>query len=147
MGNSDKNEDWSVRKGKFEGKAIVTSFRGSVNTPENRECLPFQVGVAVPSLQPTTEGLPSDAEAKQLWAIEDEPTSQLQNNYNALYVMSITTASMREFVFYVPEANQWDIEKMAKLIETKINDAHELQFMWLPDGDWSTYNNFADEVK
>lgn len=141
MEKTNEEKDWSVRQGELEGKPVFVSFRANIDTKENRNFLPFQVGVAIPLLNPTVDGLPTNEEAKELWNIEDELKLILKNTYNALYVMSITVDGMREFVFYVPKWIPEEIEKTVKEIEKKAG-SHELQFMLKEDSDWKTYTHF-----
>lgn len=141
MNNEEK--DWKVLQAYIDNQPGVISFRTTVNTEKNRKSLPFQIGIAVPLLQPTEQGLPLDAEASQLWKIEDGLKSKLKEKYNSLYVITITVGGMREFVLYTPEWKPKEIEKTVKEIEKEINDGHELQFMLKEDSDWKTYKDFT----
>jgi|SRR6185437_71154 len=141
---NDNEKDWTVLQGNLDGKPIFTSFRTSVNTKENHEHYPYQIGVAIPLLNPTVDGLPTDEEAEQLWAISDNLQSTLGTEYKALYVMSITTGGMREFVFYTSDWKPKEIEATVKSIEKKIGK-HELQFMIQEDKNWKTYTDFTKQ--
>ncbi|MFM2357998.1 MAG: hypothetical protein RJA61_735 [Candidatus Parcubacteria bacterium] len=143
MTNSLQENDWKVLQVSIDNYPAVISFRTSINTPENIKLLPFQAGVAVPFLQPTELGLPTDTEANQLWKIEDRLKLELQTEYRALHAVTITTQRIREFVFYVAEWKPKEIEHTIKIIEKHINDSRELQFMLKEDRDWETYKNFT----
>jgi Family of unknown function (DUF695) len=84
MENKNEEKDWSVLQGTLDHKPIFTSFRLSVNTKENYRQYPYQIGVAVPLLNPTVHGLPTNDEATQLWAIIDELKSKLETDYKSL---------------------------------------------------------------
>jgi Family of unknown function (DUF695) len=145
MENKNEEKDWSVLQGTLDHKPIFTSFRLSVNTKENYRQYPYQIGVAVPLLNPTVHDLPTNDEATQLWAIIDELKSKLETDYKSLYVMSLTTGGMREFVFYTSEWKPKEIEKAVKEIEKEINDGHELQFMMQEDKSWMTYKIYSNQ--
>lgn len=140
----NEEKDWMVLQAYFDGHPGVISFKTTVNTEENRKNLPFQIGVAVPLLKPTDQGLPAQAEAEQLWKIEDELKSALGRVHNSILVMTITTDGMREFVFYAPEWKPKEIESTVKNVQAGMGYKHELQFMMKEDKNWETYKNFAN---
>jgi hypothetical protein len=143
---SENNEqkDWSVRQGTLDSKPIFTSFRASVDTEENHKKYPFQIGVAVPLINPTADGLPTTEEAKELWAIIDVLQKKLADKFETIYVMSLTIEGMREFVFYTPEWKPQEIENIVKEIEKEVGDGHELQFMMQEDKKWETFKKYSD---
>src|SRR5579885_2217645 len=117
MEKINEEKDWSVRQGVLDGEPIFVSFRFGKNTPENRTKYPFQIGVAVPLLNPTVDGLPIREEAEKLWKIEDELITTLRGIYDAQLVMTITIGGMREFVFYTPKWLPQDLEKSVKEVQ------------------------------
>lgn len=142
MKTTEEN-NWSVRQGTLNSTPIFISFLKGINSADNRRRYPYQIGVAVPLLRPTIDGLPTDTEAQLLWKIEDELQSKLGTEHEALYVMSVTTKGMREFVFYTHTWKPKLIEQTVKEIERKIGDGHELQFLLQRDEDWKTYQEFV----
>ncbi len=61
---------WSIGQGMRENKPIFVRIRNGLNEAIGHPEYPFQIGVAVPLLHPTKDGLSTDAEAKELERIE-----------------------------------------------------------------------------
>jgi|SRR6267143_924190 len=57
---------------------------------------------------PRPEGLSSQEEADTLWKLEDNLTTTLEKELNAVFVGRITSQGRREFYFYVPQVPEND---------------------------------------
>ncbi len=131
-------DEWKVLRGEYAGKAIFIRAR-QVSNMVGSERFPFQIGVVIPLKNPTEAGLPQGSELQELNLIEDELDAILSKD-GLLYVMSITTGGMREFVFYAPEWKPEYFESKVKTIQDKFEE-HQLQFMMKCDPKWETYTS------
>jgi len=132
---------WSLAQGEFGGKPLVVRFR-QIKEAEGHPGYPFQIGVAVSFLKNTPNGLPEKEDSDSLNIIEDKLCDLLEKQHHAVFVVSITTNNMREFVFYVKE---WESEILDKEIKelNKSIPSHNLQFMMKQDPKWSTFAQFV----
>lgn len=135
----DYGESWDIKTGAFSGNPIFIRYNSSLTKAAGHPEYPYQIGIAVPLLDPTDEGLTTEQEADQLFEIEDRLAEVLEGE--AQFVMAITTQGMREFIFY---AKKWMPEDFEKRIDalTASKLSHELQFMMQPDPKWKTYKQF-----
>lgn len=129
---------WVVRQGVLDNKPISVRFREGMLELKNREDYKHQIGVAVPLLNPTLEGLTTNEEAEELWKLEEKLEEVLKE---AIFVVSITTNGMREFIFYAKEWKPEIFEQAVKNIIAEIQ--HKPQFMMQADKEWNTYREFA----
>ena len=128
-------DTWSVARGTRIGMPIVIRFRDGLKEAVGHPRYPFQIGIAIPLLHPTVDGLPEDSEAKELDTIE----SSLKNVIVAgggVFVMAITTNGMRELVFYFPNMDATIIQDTVDSLSVA---PHKLQFMIQEDSRWDTY--------
>lgn len=139
---SEYPDAWSVAQGVIDGKPIFTRYRSGINEAIGHPNYPFQIGIAIPLNSPTEDGLPANEEGNRLGQIEDAISAVLQLHDETVFVLSITTGGMREFVFY---ASEWKPE----YYEAKVKEAgksfaeHDLQFMMQPDKNWDTFRQFT----
>ena len=131
--------DWSVATGVIDGKtAILRSWKPAERLrghPEFRH----QVGVAVPLRAPDERGLPSAAENAQVDRIEDLLLGALCENNDAIFVGTITTSGMKEFVFYT--SNPQMVAKKVETVRTSVT-THEVQLNIQDDPDWAVHKEF-----
>jgi hypothetical protein len=131
---------WSVAHGELEGRPIFVRRNATaaslVGHPEYR----FRVGVAVPLREPKPDGLATNDEMEELNAIEDALCRCLEREQASLHVLAITTAGMREFVFYTrsPALVGPNLASLRSQFAT-----HELQSYVEEDPKWSVYAQFA----
>jgi hypothetical protein len=132
---------WSVGQGEFNGKPLIVRYR-QIKEAEGHPDYPFQIGVAVPFLKNTDDGLPENEDSDALNGIEDKLADALEKNKQTVFVLTITTNNMREFVFY---AKEWKPESFEKEIKelNKSFPSHFLQFMMKQDPKWSTFAQFV----
>ena len=138
---ADYPDTWSLSQGVRDEKPIFVRWKEGLASAQDRSEYPFQIGVAVPLLNPTSEGLTTNEEADTLWKLEDSLESTLTKDGEAVFVASITTGGMREFVFYAREWKPEYFEQKAK--DAFEGDEHDPQFMMQQDKDWNTYKEFA----
>lgn len=132
---------WSLAQGEFDGKPLVVRFR-QIKEAEGHPDYPFQIGVAVPFLKNTPNGLPEKDDSDSLNIIEDKLSDLLEKQHHAVFVISITTNNMREFVFYAKEWKPEFFDKEIKELNKSI-PSHNLQFMMKQDPKWSTFAQFV----
>ncbi|MCK9361111.1 DUF695 domain-containing protein [Patescibacteria group bacterium] len=140
-------DQWSVLKGKLDGKPIITRFKEALVDAIGHPDYPFQIGVAVPLLAPTLNGLPLPNEGECLLTVEDALVDALEKNQAAVHVMTITFNNMREFVFYAHGGKPESYEQEVKRVEEKISTKHQLQFMIQLDKDWEVFKKYAGQEK
>ena len=97
---TDYEDKWTALQGTLDGKPVFTRCKESLTDAVGHPKYPFQIGIATPLHNPTSDGLTTDAEADELWKIEDELTKTLEENQEAVHALTITYNGMREFVFY-----------------------------------------------
>src|SRR6185295_16075581 len=100
---SDYPDSWTIAKGLMENKPIFVRYKDSLVEAVGHPNYPFQIGVAVPLINPTEDGLAIDSEASELDSIEDALEKSFGENQQAIHVITITFNGMREFVFYAAE--------------------------------------------
>ncbi len=138
---ADYPDTWTLSQGIHEGKPLFIRSKEGLLEAQDLNKYPFQIGIAVPLLNPTSEGLTTDEEADTLWNLEDSLATALAQNGEAVFVASITTNGMREFVFY---AKEWKPEYFEqKVNEVFVGSEHGPQFMMQPDKNWDTYKGFV----
>jgi hypothetical protein len=97
--------------------------------------LPFHFSVLINS------GLPIGEEANKLNELEENIERALTEKDDAVFVASITTNGMREFVFYAAE---WKPQYFEQKVDEAVKDSdHKPQFMMQKDRNWDTYRKFA----
>lgn len=139
---NDYPDTWTILRGTYDGRPIFIRLRESMKQAIGHPDYPFQMGVAIPLKNPGTECLITDGEAEQLHAIEDLLTKALCENQAAVLVMVITTAGMREFIYYTKDWKPEYFKERVNDIE-KHTRTHELQFIMRHDPDWSIFKQFT----
>ncbi len=133
-------DTWTIGQAVREGKPIFIRTRSGLNDAVGHPNYPFQIGVAVPLLTPTKDGLTTNEEAEVLGKIEDNLNQTLSQKSEAVEAMVITTNGMREFMFY---ASEWKPEYFEKEVKSVEPMGHELQFMMQHDPKWKTFQQFS----
>jgi uncharacterized protein DUF695 len=96
-------DDWGLGQGEINGKPLFVRFRSGLREAAGHPLYPFQIGVAVPFINPNEHGLPTHEETNELNELEETIERALTEKDEAIFVASITTDGMREFVFYATE--------------------------------------------
>ena len=127
---------WSVLKGNYNGLPMFVRLNTGYINYGRIGGYEHQVGIAVPLHTPGPDGLPTSEEAIELDALEDAACKVLEAGQQSLFVATITTGNMREFVYYTraPEEVKKQFHPLARSIST-----HSIQLMIKPDREWTTY--------
>lgn len=133
---TDYPDTWSIGQDITEGKPMFVRVRNGLKEAAGHPSYPFQIGVAIPLLNPTEDGLTTNTEADELGKIEDLLVEKLTTNNQSVFAMVITFNGMREFVFY---ASEWKPEFFEQEVKSINSGAHELQFMMKRDPKWDTF--------
>ncbi|HEX8182773.1 MAG TPA: DUF695 domain-containing protein [Candidatus Saccharimonadales bacterium] len=128
-------ENWVMIQDTNEGKPMFVRVQASLKDAVGHPEYPYQIGVAVPLHNQTSNGLPRENEFNDLNAIEDTLCDTLTD---AVLVAIITTDGMREFVFYAKQWKPEEYEARVNEIETQ-QGTHQLQFVMQHDPEWSTF--------
>jgi hypothetical protein len=97
------------------------------------------VGVAIPFRAPDERGLPTAEENSQINHIEDVLVDVLCENNDSIFVGTITTTGMKEFVFYT--SNPQTVAKKVETVRTSVT-THEVQLNIQDDPDWTVHKEF-----
>jgi hypothetical protein len=130
---------WSIGKVEHQGRPMIVRKNQAASGLLADKGFPVRVGVAIPFLHPDPNGMPSPEEFTRLAAIEDDLVDQFQATRQAVAVLSITTAGMREFVFYAADAS-W-AQGILQDARLRISD-YELQTCIETDPEWAAYRQF-----
>ena len=131
---------WSVLEGEHEGLPLVVRRTESAKELRGHRAYGHRVGVAIPLRTPDSRGLPTEAEAVVLNAIEDALAGSLESNQDSLQVLALSTNAMREFVFYTRVPS--DIEARLKSVQERF-PSHDLQFYVAEDANWEGLAEFG----
>ena len=132
---------WSVSQGEFDDRPIIIRINTGAASIADDSGFGHRVGVAMPLRKPDQRGFPQAKECAELDAIEDELVLALAAEGTAVFVLVITTAGMREFVFYTSEPAS--VGPALSRIEESV-ETHEIQHVLEEDPDWAVYNTFAN---
>jgi hypothetical protein len=133
-------ENWRVIDAEYNGKPLIARFNAGLKSYAGHPEYKHQVGIAIPLKEPNARALPDVQEDRLLAAIEDEIARSLEVDRESIFAGVITTAGMREFVYYTvdPLAVQRKFEELRIRIKS-----HELQLMIQEDPDWGVFRRFV----
>jgi hypothetical protein len=131
---------WSILKGEDQNKIMFVRRNDSAIQLMEHPNYKYRIGIAIPLLNPTSNGLSTDEEAKDLHSIEDSLISEIGKNQDAVLVLVITTGGMREFVFYTKTSDS--LKDSILLIQDKYK-TYKLQFYITEDFYWEVYKEFS----
>jgi hypothetical protein len=131
---------WALFKGEWEGKPLIARVNSALKRFSGHPQYPHQVGVAVPFRSPDENGFPPPDESAELAEIEEMLCSKLETQNESLFAAVITTAGMREFVFYT--SNPKSVESKLRELEQTVR-SHQIQRMIRSDEDWGVYRQFV----
>lgn len=137
---NDYPDTWSIAQGTRENKPMFVRFRDGLKDATGHPAYPFQIGIAIPLLNPTEDGLTNNAEADELGKIEDVLVEKLTEKNRSVFAMIITFNGMREFVFY---ASKWEPEIFERDVKSINSGNYELQFMMKQDPKWDTFKQLT----
>lgn len=133
-----KPESWSVYQGSYDGKVLFVRRNVGLESLIGTSIYPHRLGVAIPFHHPNEHGLPSREEAQLVGEIEDQLDAKLKET-KTVFALVLTTAGMREFVFYTaePEVAKSKVEAIRAQVKT-----HDVQYILSEDPQWSVYQSF-----
>jgi len=131
---------WTVTEGTHDNRLIYVRVNVSAAHLARDPRYRTRVGIAVPLKAPTPAGLSTTSESGQLEALEDALCFSLEAAQTSLHVLTITTAGMREFVFYTRSASE--AQAAITALQEQIS-SHVLQSYVEDDPQWEVYANFA----
>lgn len=140
---TDYDDRWALLQGHLDGQPIFTRYREGLIDAVGHPAYPFQIGVAVPLLKPTANGLPEPNEGDQLFVVEDALTAALEEDQAAVHAMTITFNNMLEFVFYASEWKPEYYEQKVESVRQRLATAYKLQFMMQEDKEWGTFKKYS----
>jgi|ERR1700685_2505967 len=133
---------WSVHQATHEGAPLIVRLNSSAEEWARHPAPGVKLGFAVPLNAPCKGGLPTSEENSELQEIEEVILEEVGSTAKAVYVLSITTGEMKEFVFYI--APGVDIAATHQTIRSRVR-SHDVQCMAITDPAWEAYTQFAAE--
>jgi hypothetical protein len=134
------SDQWSLSEGTHAGNSLIVRVNRGVDQAIGHPDFSHRAGVAIPLRDPDENGFPIGDEAAQLQTVEDLLVERLAAERLGIFVLTISTGGMREFVFYTrdPEVTHHALEDVNRLV-----GSHEVQHIIEPDPKWSVYKQFA----
>ncbi len=121
---------------------MFVRLNSGARTVAKSAALAHRIGVAVPLLSPNDEGLPTSSEGAVLVSIEDALCDSLRAGTEVVLTVVITTAGMREFVFYC--AMPAHVSPAVAAVRERF-PSYEIQLVEESDPEWMVYDQFAGE--
>ena len=135
-----RDDRWGVARGTYEGRPVIVRLNKGAESLIGSPEFSYRVGVAVPFKDPDDRGFPARSEFRALDEIEDTLARALEEGGQAMHVATITTAGMREFVFYTGDAET----TLSRINRIRASTAsHEIQSMSVADAEWTMYRELA----
>jgi hypothetical protein len=131
---------WSVAQGEFEGEAVIVRYNETAAGFAGHSELPIKLGFAIPLKKPNEGRLPDTKENAELDLIEKLIVRKVTAATYGAYVLALTTAVMKEFVFYI--AAGADIAKLHKDICGEV-PSHDVQCMADEERKWESFRAFV----
>jgi hypothetical protein len=131
---------WGIAEGSYDNSPLLLRINATAKEWVGHKDLGIKLGFAVPLNSPDDGGLPTPEENYQLNDVEDAIVREVEAKTKGIFALVLTTGTMKEYVFYIPE--NVDIESIHKAIQSSVK-THEVQCIAVRDPDWSTYKQFA----
>jgi hypothetical protein len=135
-------DTWSLNMIESEGVPISIRYREGVRNAVGHPEYPLQIAVAVRLLDPSEVGLTNAAEAERLYEIEDALTASLAKDDEVVFVMSRTSAGIREFIYYAQPNDLAYYEAQIDTVRTQFTE-HDIQCMMRSDPAWTLFAQFS----
>lgn len=131
-------DSWSIYQGSYDGKVLFVRRNVGLEPLVGTLLYSHRLGVAIPFHHPNEHGLPNRDEAQLVGEIEDQLDAALEET-KTVFALVLTTAGMREFVFYTaePEVAKSKVEAIKARVKT-----HDVQYSLSEDTEWSVYQSF-----
>lgn len=134
--SADADAAWTLLEGTYEGRPIFVRRNVALAALSADRDRPYQVGIAVPFIEPDAQGLPGAADLERLGAFEDTLAAILCHGGLCLFAAVITCGGMREFVFYTHDPDA--VKPRAQYIREGFG-VIDFQVMAQPDPEWAIY--------
>jgi hypothetical protein len=131
---------WNVLEGEYDGRPMLIRLNSGARAVAKSAELAHRLGVAVPLLTPSDEGLPTSSEGSMLVRIEDALCDALRAGTEVVLTVVITTSGMREFVFY--SAMPANVSSALASVRQRF-PSYDIQLVEESDPDWIVYDQFA----
>lgn len=132
-------DSWSVFEGDYEGTIMIASFNAGARKIAGHPEYAYQVGIAIPFLAKSENGLPSSEESVILGQIEDALLQLFTPNNESIFVGRITNNNMREFVLYT--SNCHNVKQKYEALKQPFYE-HKVQMIINADPKWHVYRQF-----
>lgn len=129
---------WVVGSGTQNNAPMFVRINDTAKSYAGHPELPFRLGIAIPLIDQSNEGLPNEAENEQLNGIEDRLLDNLKGA--GRLVLVITTGGMRDFISYVRTPN--DAENIVSALRACAKD-HEVQHYVESDARWRLFREYS----
>jgi hypothetical protein len=129
-------------EGMYDGSPLIVRLNDSAKRWLAHKSLGIKLGFAVPLNEPNEGGMPNPEENEQLNEVEDVVLEEVSAKAQGLYVLVLTTGTMREFVFYI--AADADIGAIHEAIVERVS-THEVQCMAVEEPNWDSFKQFSGE--
>jgi hypothetical protein len=131
---------WSVGQSTKEEKQILVRRNTSAIKLVGHIDYKFRIGVAIPLGASNSNEFLIYKQMELVNSIEDQLWEELEKNHNALHVLTISSDSMREFIFYSrsPDISITSIESIRQKTQT-----FEIQSYIAEDPKWDVYTQFS----
>jgi hypothetical protein len=139
----DLNEDgdlWSVMQASTTDGPMLVRINTTAKRWAKHPSLGIRVGFAIPLNKSDPGGLPESLENFELNQLEDKILFYLKSSGPAIHVLSITTGTFKEFVFYTENG-----DSVAGIHENLRSEttSHDVQCMAEHDPKWTVYGSFS----
>jgi hypothetical protein len=133
---------WSVLEGQYDERPMFVRLNSGARAVAKSVELAHRIGIAVPLLSPSDDGLPTSSEGAVLASIEDALCESLRAGTEVVLTVVITTSGMREFVFYC--AMPTHVSPAVASVRQQF-PSYEIQLVEESDPDWIVFDQFAAE--
>lgn len=135
----DSRELWTVSNGTYNNRPIITRIRTDLHRDEVKK-YPFRIGIAIPLLDSSIDGLPTPEENIALSRMEESLLSKIEKDDWAVLCAVLMTEGMKEFVMYARDQNTALFEDMQKEYPN-----YNIQSYFEEDRNWIGYNQLCRE--
>jgi hypothetical protein len=136
---TDNDHPWGVAMCEIESGPLITRYNEAARKWMGHSAMPIKLGFAIPLNTPVEGGLPTPKENEQLNEIEDLIVGEIESRTIAFHAMTLTTGTMKEFIFYIPQGI--DIATLHQAIQAATK-GHTVQCMAEREPTWETCENY-----
>jgi hypothetical protein len=137
---SDDEDLWSVMQASTVDGPVLVRVNTSAKRWSKHPSLGTRVGFAIPFEHPNSEAGSVPFENAALNQMEEKMLSYLKSAGPAIHVLTITTGTFKEFVFYIQ--NGGAIGSIHEKLRAETT-SHDVQCMAVRDSEWTVYASFS----